>query len=159
MKDGETNEFFSYDSREYETYCDFKFELDYLLSKCIHISGLKTKIDSELEMQIFAFNYSSSKENILYAVENLMDIAETMVNIPIYDSCPVCKLKSAIRLIERRLIDNSDSLQKRIKIGGVTSDFYESILEMFKLEAILRDKGINNSQRIVDLFLRIITNN
>lgn len=158
MKDGETNEFFSYDSRENEAYCDFQSELDYLLNKCIYISGLKTKIGSELEMQIFAFNYSSSKENILYAVENLMDIAETMIDISSYDSCPVRKLKSAIRFIERKLIEDSDSLQKRIKIGTFTSDFYKSLLEMFKLEAVLRDKGINNSQRIVGLFLRIFTN-
>lgn len=155
MKDGETNEFFSYDSRENEAYCDFQSELDYLLNKCIYISGLKTKIGSELEMQIFAFNYSSSKENILYAVENLMDIAETMIDISSYDSCPVRKLKSAIRFIERKLIEDSYFLQRK---ATCTSDFKKSLLEMFKLEAVLRDKGINNSQRIVGLLLRIFTN-
>lgn len=53
--------------------------------------------------------------------------------------------------------DNKESLRKSIKIGAVASEFYNSFLEMFELEAILRNKGIDNSQRIVSLLLRIFT--
>ena len=157
MNNNETNKFSSLDSRELEAFSDFQFELSYLLEKCLYISNLKTKVSSELEIQIFEFNYSSSKECILNAVCNLIDIAETMTNLSIYDSCPICDLKLGIRRIERRFIDNKESLRKSIKIGAVASEFYNSFLEMFELEAILRNKEIDNSQRIVSLLLRIFT--
>lgn len=156
MNNSETNEFSSYNSRENKLLRrDFWYELNYLLEKCCYISNLKTKN----KLLILEFNYSSSKECALNAVRNLIDIAEAMTDLSAYDNCPMCDLKLGIRRIERELVKNRKSLRKSIKLGPITNELYNSLLEMFKLEAVLRNKGIDNSQRITNLFLRVFVDN